>query len=89
MKSIISNIRNWNIFLKILLIVCITILEKIVFYNEKLALFRIYDYRTIRTIFVILLPIILAIFLKTNIFTGIFLFIINLFIEFILVFESS
>ena len=83
MNSIIADVQNWNIFFKIMLIVSIIVLEKLLFYNNKLNLFRNLDkkYKFIRNIFVILLPIISIKFLKTNIFIGIFLFIINSFFE--------
>lgn len=79
MNSIIAHVQNWNIFFKILLIVSIIVLENFLFYNNKLNLFNKLDkkYKFIRNIFVILLPIILIKSLKTNIFIGIFIFIIN------------
>ena len=91
MNSIIAHVQNWNIFFKILLIVSIIVLEKFIFYNNKLNLFLNLDkkYKYIRNFFVILLPIILIKFLKTNIFIGIFLFIINSFFESFLIYRAD
>ena len=91
MNSIIAHVQNWNIFFKILLIVSIIVLEKFIFYNNKLNLFVNLDkkYKYIRNFFVILLPIILIKFLKTNIFIGIFLFIINSFFESFLIYRAD